>query len=66
MAKKTTDTKSKRRTKVKQMSKTEAKLTPEQAKKVRGGNTYQGETTIRSDVLNPGGLGTLQTKVQKV
>ncbi len=44
MAKKTTETKSKRRTKVKQMSNPDAKLTPEQARKVKGG----AETTQRT------------------
>jgi len=37
MVKKTTETKSKRRTKMKQMLNPEAKVTPEQARKVKGG-----------------------------
>lgn len=47
MAKKTTETKSKRRTIVSDTGKVEAKLTPQQARKVKGG----AETTRRP----PGG-----------
>ena len=41
MAKKVTKTKSKPRTKMKSMAKSAAELTPEQARKLRGGTGYQ-------------------------
>ena len=41
MAKKMTKTKSKPRTKMKSMAKSAAQLTPEQARKLRGGTGYQ-------------------------